>query len=391
MFERICVPPIEPEGTRFDLGLVAESLLFYGETFLVVAANSLPGLVKQLGPDLLFRLMDEHRLQMRFIDNNVGAIATNKGTPFARYDVGLMHVERLSLESVAQNAFIDATGKSGRGRRLAARFCRSVQPIQYAESITSRITEDMKRGIFLEAFIKRRLVSLGAIKNIQDIQKFKYRFELDPGKGFVLDTDLNLGRSSDKLDEVLDPSTVLAHYGTTVANMSLWAEISSEVAVYPRQADVIAARLEPMLKEYSRTQTEISAYQEFVLDNSKALREAINTGARKFDEFIPVLERSKRFKEWLSDISKDTSLIKQYHKDVTSDSWIDRLPGKSSRWFLFTGAGLVLDAVGAKGVGTVAGITLSALDTFFLDRLLKGWKPHQFVEGPLRKFINRDT
>lgn len=123
MFERICVPPIEPAGTQFDLGLLAESLLFYSETYLIVAGNNLSGLVRQLGPDLLFRLMDEHQLQIRFIDHNLGAIAKNKGTPFARYDVGLIHDEKNSLESAAQNAFIEVTGKSGRGRRLAARFC----------------------------------------------------------------------------------------------------------------------------------------------------------------------------------------------------------------------------------------------------------------------------
>lgn len=65
VFERICIPPIEPEGTRFDFGFVAESLLFYSETFLIVSANYLSGLVRHLGPDLLFRLMDEHQLQVR--------------------------------------------------------------------------------------------------------------------------------------------------------------------------------------------------------------------------------------------------------------------------------------------------------------------------------------
>lgn len=389
MFERICIPPIEPSGIQFDLGLVAESLLFYRETYLIVAGNNLSGLVRQLGPDLLFQLIDEHQLQLRFIDHNLAAITRNKGTPFARYDVGLIHAEKHSLESAAQNAFVEVTGKSGRGRRLAARFCRSAEPIQYAESITNRITEDMKRGIFLEEFIKRRLVSLGAFRNVKEIPAFKYNFQLDPGQGFVLETDLELGKLDYKFSEVSDPASILAHYGTTVANMSLWAQISSEVAVYPRQADVISARLEPMLKEYSKQQTEVAAYQEFVLDDSRAIREAINSGARSFDEFVTVLERARRFKEWLSDLSEDTGLIKQYHKDVTSGSWIDKLPSKSARWALFTGAGIGIDTAGAGGVGTTVGVALSALDTFFLEQLLRGWKPHQFIEGILRGFIRQ--
>jgi len=389
MFERICIPPMEPEGTRFDLGIVAESLLFYSETFLIVAGNNLSGLVRQLGPDLLLRLMDEHQLKVRFIDHQLGAITGNKGTPFERYDVGLIHAEKHSLESAAQNTFVEVTGKSGRGRRLAARFCRSVEKINYAEAITNKITEDMTRGIFLEEFIKRRLVSLGAARSVKEMHAFKYRFELDPGRGFVLHADREIKNLINHVSELSDPASILAQYGTTVANMSLWAQISSEVAVCPGQADVISARLEPMLKEYSRQQKEVAAYQEFVLDDSKAIREAINSGARSFDELVVVLERASKFKEWLTDLSEDTNLIKQYYKDVTSDPWIDKLPNKSARWALFTGAGVGLDVAGAGGVGTAAGVALSALDTFFLDRLMRGWKPHKFVEGTLRGFIQQ--
>ena len=34
---------------------------------------------------------------------------------------------------------------------------------------------------------------------------------------------------------------------------------------------------------------------------------------------------------------------------------------------------------------------IGALDTFFIDKLLKGWKPNQFVEGEIRNIIRDDT
>jgi hypothetical protein len=37
--------------------------------------------------------------------------------------------------------------------------------------------------------------------------------------------------------------------------------------------------------------------------------------------------------------------------------------------------------------GTIAATALSAGDTFLLDKLLKGWKPNHFIEGPLRQFL----
>lgn len=68
---------------------------------------------------------------------------------------------------------------------------------------------------------------------------------------------------------------------------------------------------------------------------------------------------------------------------------LDKLPAKSVRWSLFTGAGIGLDALGAGGIGTTAGVALSALDSFVIDKILKGWKPHHFVEGDLKGFIKQ--
>ena len=49
-------------------------------------------------------------------------------------------------------------------------------------------------------------------------------------------------------------------------------------------------------------------------------------------------------------------------------------------------AGLLLDSLGLGGAATAAGVALSAADQSVLDSLLKGWKPSQFVEVPLKEF-----
>jgi hypothetical protein len=38
-------------------------------------------------------------------------------------------------------------------------------------------------------------------------------------------------------------------------------------------------------------------------------------------------------------------------------------------------------------LGIPAGLALGATDSFIVDRLLKGWRPNQFIEGPLRDFV----
>ena len=65
-------------------------------------------------------------------------------------------------------------------------------------------------------------------------------------------------------------------------------------------------------------------------------------------------------------------LTKAHYKEVTKRSWIDKLPSKTVRWAMFTGVGLAVDIVGSGGIATTIGVSLSALDGFLLERLIKG-------------------
>jgi len=160
MFERVCVPPKEPEGTKFDLGLLAESLIFYREVYLVLNASSLRGLIRQLGPDLFLNLILDEYLHVRYIDHVLVALTKNQGTPFELYDIGFVTMDRLNIETTAREAFISETGKSGRGRRLANRFCQHVQLINYPIEIPNKIAQDMQDGVYLEEYIRRRLIGI---------------------------------------------------------------------------------------------------------------------------------------------------------------------------------------------------------------------------------------
>ncbi|NQU84350.1 MAG: hypothetical protein HQ541_01190, partial [Mariniphaga sp.] len=54
---------------------------------------------------------------------------------------------------------------------------------------------------------------------------------------------------------------------------------------------------------------------------------------------------------------------------------------------IFTGAGIIADAVATRGIGTVIGLGLGALDTFYLDKLISGWKPNQFIEDEVKELL----
>jgi hypothetical protein len=128
-------------------------------------------------------------------------------------------------------------------------------------------------------------------------------------------------------------------------------------------------------------------FQDFVFDDSRAVAEAIRSGDRTLEDVLRLLPQAARFKEWLQGEAAQADALKAYFRDATAQTWIDRLPAKSARWVVFSGLGLGLDVLGAGGIGTLAGVAVSALDSFVLDRLVRGWKPTQFIDDHLRQLV----
>ncbi|MFH0980414.1 MAG: hypothetical protein V2A79_02615 [Planctomycetota bacterium] len=42
----------------------------------------------------------------------------------------------------------------------------------------------------------------------------------------------------------------------------------------------------------------------------------------------------------------------------------------------------------AEVPGLVVGATLGAVDAFLVEKVAGGWRPNQFVDGPLRGFVD---
>ncbi len=127
------------------------------------------------------------------------------------------------------------------------------------------------------------------------------------------------------------------------------------------------------------------------MPNARSVREVINSGERSINELFKLLDRAARFREWLAGRNPDAELVSEYLNAISSKTWAEKLPTKSIRFLLFTGGGVVLDMAFAGGIGTATGLALSTLDAFFLDKLVKGWRPSQFIEEPFRQFIKDDV
>ncbi len=118
----------------------------------------------------------------------------------------------------------------------------------------------------------------------------------------------------------------------------------------------------------------------------------MNSGARNFPDVVRLVEQAKKFKEWLRTQDPDEHIRKAYLRDVSHANWADNLPLKTLRWLIFTAGGLALGAAFTNPLtGTIAGTALSLADSFLLDKVIRGWKPSHFIDGPLKDFVQRTT
>ncbi len=166
-----------------------------------------------------------------------------------------------------------------------------------------------------------------------------------------------------------------------------WSKYSSDFQLSPSSSILIANRFDSLYNKIVSGSNSIETFNNFVLKTGN-VRGVLNSGEKTFSEYISIYENSRKFKEFIGDLPPEANLIQEYFNANNANTWAEKLPSKTIRFGLFTGAGLLIDTVGGSGAGTLLGISLSAVDTFLVDKLIKGWKPNHFIENDLKNFID---
>ncbi len=133
-----------------------------------------------------------------------------------------------------------------------------------------------------------------------------------------------------------------------------------------------------LLRRMGIDKEEVKEFNEIILHDMPSVREAINSGQRKFSEFLLVLDKSQRFREWTRGVNPDEKLVKAYFQDVTSEGWVASLPIKALRYAM----GAIVTAI-----EPISGTLGSAADTIVAEKLLGGWRPSHFIEKKLKPFL----
>jgi hypothetical protein len=369
------------------LGLLAESLIFYGKVYLVANRSVLTDLTHRLGPELTLRLAEEDRIQISYSNRFSGVYSEDVGTPAERHFLGTAEMPHTAVDRLAPELFVEATGKSGRGRRMAQRFLRHVSRTDLDDSLGDSAREDALDASYVLSAVETALSSIAP----QYRPTGGLRFELEslPERRYRIHTNLDVGAATQAQASTgnrikVDPALLVSFLVAVHEDLAFSSSFYSDLATSPLMSRLLRLKWASLVKQSEGAATKIGQFQDFAFDDSRAIADAVRSGAVSISAVLDIVERSDKFRRWLDGKDDDANLLRDYFQECTKGTWVDRLPAAAARWVIVTGASTVAGAAIAGPVGIVAGVAIGAAD-LVVDRARQGWKPNHFVERDLQR------
>ena len=405
MFDSITFKNTVGPGPLLDIGAIAEALLFYGRVSIVGNSGTLTALLAGIPPFVALGLLRDKRLEFHYLADQTGVSTTPTTTGRNLHDLICFSSSHHTIARVGPEAFRAAAGDTGQARVGSSQFTRLLRPFSHEEFDQRAVLASLMDYRATERSVSA-LLSLAA-PGYKTVEALRFRIE-QQNQGFLVDTNLDF----DELNGIYRKTVPAEHSTLSEAYLLALmqgayeatyyaATLNSEIAVAPIESVVQSSAIEAVVQRRARSEQEIGSFVNLTIRDARAIREAVNSGEVSFAQVVKLLDSADKFRHWLKEQPVDSELVRNYYQTVVKDSWAEKLPGKSARFCLFTGLGIAADAYGtALGLatdafgdaplGTIAGVAVSAIDTFICDKLLLGWKPHQFVEGELKTLFLKD-
>jgi len=390
MFKSICIIP-NKRTFPTDIGFIAETLLYYERVNLIIAADSIQTLLENCEFSDLKELVDRGSLKLYMRNNHFATVLRQQPNGKVTYDIANYVFSNIPMEEIVFQTIFKYTNKRrGYSNRLTNKFLEIIEPIEYENGLREKVFEDLDDYEYvksaLEIIINSYNPNFQINKNLLD---YKKEMGHDGWLNFTTNIDFDNFNKVLPKGVKLDESHIINQIQNARADLHFSANLNSELATSSIQEQLVNIKFSNIFSKSKKSKDELMNFNKFILNDSFAIREAINSKEKSFSDFISILHKASKYKDWLSKVEEDKNLIKEYHKAVTQNTWIEKLPAKCVRWSIFTGLGVLIDSIGGGSLGTLMGLGLSVGDAFLLDHILKGWKPNIFIKNELKNFTQQ--
>ncbi|MCK9199828.1 MAG: hypothetical protein M0P59_05970 [Gallionella sp.] len=392
MFEHIVIRRAEG-GSSISAGRIAEALLYYQKVHLVIDRGTLSGLIRQIGMKSVLALLRRSEVSAVYCEELLVTKSESVGVTQYHNLVEMTFVGHKSIGKFKnpQDRLRYELEREGIPKSDASNFSRlffDLVPLRKFSGdyfLKGGIAKAAKRDLIdveyaREAFRQAVAITPGGYLAGDDL-KLEV---IDTERGMVVFLNIDLTAINQRREKI-DPSIgtlSIAHLLTNIlearADLALSSFYGGDFVTSAVTSSIIQVKHAELLRRSIINETSLKQFSEIILPDSPCLAEVIDSGEQSFDDFLKLLDRAARFKDWLKSVNPDEGLIKTYMRDVASEGWIQKLPAKSLRYMFTT-------ALGATN--PVTSLVSGFADTFLVEKLLAGWRPNHFVMGKLSPFV----
>jgi hypothetical protein len=390
MFDRLLFKNEPDYGSLINVGALAESLLFYGHVELICNSATLEHLCRRIPPIVFLDLISSERITVYLLRDQLAVQTQQRDSKRPLHCLVKMSSHKPTFEESAERAIDRCTADN----RVSRAIVKRLHPLGH-ETFDSRDAMsallDHENTSRLVTAALTTLVPAGSLP-----ASVEFALSRD-GEGLVLATNLDL-EELDRLYHLrvpithssINPAWLISLLQGAKESLHFAAMFRSQMANGRIEQSILSEELSLISQKLrADAAAKIQAFSNVAMQGH-SVQEAINRDLVSFREFTKLLDRADKFKEWISTRPPGRDLLQEYYREVTAGTWIERLPGKTFRWLVFTGLGAAVDSQLGTGVAATASAQgLSAFDTFLLDRLIGGWRPSQFVEAEIMPLVTR--
>ena len=388
MFESLVLRRHRAGPSPIDPGFLAECLIFYGNVHVATHRGTLQDLIKNVDTKILFSLIDEGYLTVSYADRHFGVVTNNTNTPFERHTFTDLKIERpMDLDYVVDRAMENASGNRRQARAFTKRLVLDSPDIPGTLAAARSDALD-------EAFCADAVrVMLKALAPEYDASDLEFVVEAIDDRELRVATNIDFRRANESHHKLvspdqssLSPASLLDALVQARADLDAALRLDGDIATDSQAAKILGLKFGKIVGAALDSHEAIDVFSAHTLGGTHAIAEAVNSGRAGFADILDVLERGERFRDWIRNQPTEADLLMQYYEELTSKTWIERLPSRSARTLFWAGAGVAASVLGG---GVLAGAGVAALgvaDNLVLERLVRGWRPNQFVDVTLRQF-----
>lgn len=392
MFDHVVLRRAEG-GTPITAGQIAEALLFYQKVHLVIDRQTLFELLRQVGPSGLLSLVARPDFSAVYTEEILGTITNSVGASKCHDFVALTLAgtaagDELKTPTQRLRHDLEQAGvPRDQSKKVAEAFLKRV-PVRkmsgnhFVEGgIPDAARIDLTNSEYLNAAFSEIIAKTpGGYHPAPSLNVEVFKGQ----QGFFVFDNIDYGRVNQlraEMNPPLEPLStahLLSHLHDARADLALAAHYGGDFVTSAVTSSVIRLKVDMLFKRSEVNAKARRDFTEVVLPDMPTVAEQVDSGARSFQEFLLLLDKSAKFREWLKSTNPDEGLTREYLRAISSQDWIQTSKSKTIRYLL---------TLAADATNPIAGFTAGLIDNFLIEKLFSGWRPNHFINDRLTPFL----